>query len=129
MTQICLVDIFSLHMLDTEFKSSCSRLNSKFWNTSNNSTFNSTMITSPEDLEGSSITPVIVPGVSNQPVRSSSLHTPAQESDSMPTKRLARHMLINPRLVVGEVFIHSESRLSWTIGHQLHLDLLDVPLN
>ena len=38
-------------------------------------------------------------------------------------------MLVNPRLVVGEVLEHREGGLSGSVGHQLHLDLLHISLD
>ena len=38
-------------------------------------------------------------------------------------------MLVHPRLVVGEVFVHSEGGLGRPVGHQLHHDLVDVSLD
>jgi len=47
----------------------------------------------------------------------------------MTSQSFPSHMLIDSRLVVDKVFIDSEGSLSWTIGHQLHLYLLDVILD
>lgn len=45
----------------------------------------------------------------------------------MTSQWLPSHVLIHSRLVVGEVLEHGEGSLSRSIGHQLHLDSLDIP--
>ena len=44
-----------------------------------------------------------------------------------PTNKLVD--LVYARLVVGEILKDSEGCLDWSVGHQLHLDLVDVPLD
>ena len=45
----------------------------------------------------------------------------------LPTNKLVD--LVYARLVVGEILKDSEGCLDWSVGHQLHLDLVDVPLD
>ena len=88
---------------------------------------NATVVLTSQYLEGATVTPVIVPAVRHQPVRCAPLLPPAQQSDSVTSQWLPRHVLINSRLVVGEVLEHGEGSLGRSIGHQLHLDSLDIP--
>merc|ERR1711973_19789 len=86
------------------------------------------MITSAENLKGSTIAPVIIPRVGHQPVRSSILFTPSQEANSVTSKRFALNVLVHSSLVVGEVLVDREGSFGGAVGHQLDLDLLDVAL-
>ena len=53
---------------------------------SNNGRLDTTMILTPEDLEGSVIAPIIVPGVGHEPVGGSILFTPAHDTNGMTSK-------------------------------------------
>merc|ERR1719422_2618277 len=63
------------------------------------------------------------------PVRGSLLDSPSQDPDGVTTKGLASHMLVNARFVVGEVLKDGEGGLDRSVGDQLHLDLVHVPLD
>lgn len=98
----------------------------KLRETSRNLRLNSQVVGSAQDLEISIVSPVGVPRVGDQPVGSSSLHSPAQDANGMSSKHLSCHVLVHSRLVVDQILVHSECALHGSIGHDLVLDLGNV---
>ena len=66
-----------------------------FWEPRSDLTFNSTMILSAQDLDVAVITPIRVPGISDQPVRNVVLNAPAQQTNGMATQRFSMDVLID----------------------------------
>ena len=87
------------------------------------------MVGAPQYLEGATVAPVVVPGVGHQPVWSPILLSPAQQSDGVASQGFAGNVLVNSRLVVGEILKHREGGLRGTVSHQLPLDLLHIALD
>ena len=79
-----------------------------------------------KDLESSLITPVVVPGVDTEPVVLTIFDTPADHLDSMTTKLLSGHVLVNTRGISFEVLVYSESSSDSTVGHDFHLDIINT---
>ncbi len=84
------------------------------------------MILPPEDLEGSVIAPVVIPGVSDQPVGSSVVHAPAHDTNGVASKGRSFDVLVDSGLVVDEVGEDGEGGFGRSVGHQLVHDLLLV---
>merc|ERR1712079_918588 len=81
-----------------------------FWYSCHHPTLNATVVRPTEYLEGATI-------------------SPAQQSDGVTSQGFAGNVLINSRLVVGEVLEHREGGFSGPVSHQLHLDLLHISLD
>lgn len=92
----------------------------------NNGRFNSALIISTEDLEETALSPAGSPGVGNKPVWRSTLSSPSDDLDSMSSESLSGGVLVNSALVLVEVFVDSESSLSWSIGHDFGLNSRDL---
>ena len=58
-------------------------------------TFNTTVILSSQNLDVSVISPIRIPAVGNEPVRSVIFNSPTQNADRVSTKGLAVQMLID----------------------------------
>ena len=87
------------------------------------------MVAASQDLESAVNAPVVVPGVGDQPVGRSFLHTPAHDPDGMAAESRPLDMLIDSGLVVDEVGEDGEGCLRRAVGHQLVHDLLLVAGN
>jgi len=85
--------------------------------------FNAALVISTSDLEGSVVTPALVPGVDHEPVILSIFNTPSDDLDSVTAKRRARGVLVNAGLVVWEVRVDGEGPGDRSIGHDVGLDL------
>lgn len=94
--------------------------------TGNDGTLNAALVGATEDLEGTLLTPAVVPGVNAQPVRSTVLNTPANHLDGVTTKVLAGNVLVNTGGVGLEVLVDSEGNADGTLLHQLLLHVGDT---
>ena len=88
-----------------------------------------TLIDSTTHLKESFVTPILIPRVSNQPVRSAIFLTPANDPHSVPSKVVSVCMLINTRRVKWEISIDIESSGNGAIGFNLLLDKVFSRLN
>jgi len=113
--------------------------------------FDAAVVLSAQNLDVAVVSPVSVPRVGNQPVRSRIFHSPAQDTDSMTAQSLAVNVLVhtcpstdNQSVIkldpinkgaalfvctcfVGrEIFIDSQCTLHWTVVHNLELNVLNV---
>lgn len=77
------------------------------------------------DLEESVVTPLVVPGVSAQPVWSTVLNSPSNDLDGMSSKGSSSGVLVDSRLVGQEVLVDGEGSLDGSVSEDLLLDLFN----
>merc|ERR1719239_147942 len=85
---------------------------------------NTTLVTSTGDLEETCITPVLVPGVGNQPVLDATLYTVTHDLDGVTSQWRAGFVLVHTTLVLDKVCVDSEGSFHWSLGDQLLHDVL-----
>ncbi len=79
-----------------------------------------------QDLEGSLVTPGVVPGVDTEPVVLTVLGTPADGLDSVTTEGSAGLMRVDTGLVGQEIFVDGEGGCNGTVLLDLSLDVLNT---
>eukprot|EP00753_Platysulcus_tardus_P011395 PLAT3287.25.p1 GENE.PLAT3287.25~~PLAT3287.25.p1 ORF type:complete len:890 (+),score=233.80 PLAT3287.25:149-2818(+) len=79
------------------------------------------LVLATQHLEVAAITPGGRPGVLDQPVRRAVLRAVADDLDGVAAERLARLVLVDARLVGGEVSVDGEADLERAVLHQLLL--------
>lgn len=77
------------------------------------------------DLEESVVTPLVVPGVSAQPVWSTVFNSPSDDLDGMSSEGSSGGVLVDSRLVGQEILIDGEGSLDGSVGEDLLLDLFN----
>ena len=78
------------------------------------------------DLEGSLVTPGVVPGVDGEPVVGVVLSSPADELDGVSTESGAGGVLVDSRLVGWEVLVDGEGGGDGSVGEDVLLDLVNT---
>merc|ERR1719239_1304448 len=85
---------------------------------------NTTLVTSTGDLEETCITPVLVPGVGNQPVLDTTLYTVTHDLDGVTSQWRAGFVLVHTTLVLDKVGVDGKGSFHWSLGDQLLHDVL-----
>ena len=78
-----------------------------------------------EDLEGSLISPSVIPGVDGEPVVFTTFGSVADELDSMATKSTSSLMGVDSTLVGKEVLVDGEGSGNSSVGDNVCLDGID----
>lgn len=86
---------------------------------------NTAVVLASQDLEETIVTPILVPGVGNEPVGSTVLNTPAEKLDSVTAEVVTSDVLVDTRLVGHEILVDGEGDFHGTIDHKILLDILD----
>ena len=119
-----------------------------FWETGSDLAFDTAVIPSTKNFEVALITPVRVPRISNEPVRSTVFYTPSEHFDSVTAESLATDVLIHPcesqtanyivpsriyfmiigltRFIIDEICVDGKSCFDWAIGHDFSLNLFYI---
>jgi len=84
-----------------------------------------TLVDTTEDTEVTLLTPVLVPGVGDEPVLGAVVNTVAKDADSVTTLIRARDVLVDTAGVGHEILIDREGTLARTVGGDLghHISL------
>lgn len=106
----------------------CSR-SFELGDTSDSLSLDSALVVSSSDLEESLIAPALVPAVSNEPVGSSVLNTPADHLDCVASESRSGSVVVNTGLVGKEIVVDGESDLNGAVSHDFGLDLGDLGRN
>merc|ERR1719162_150172 len=77
------------------------------------------------DLEGSLVTPGVVPGVDGEPVLFSGLSSPADKLDGVTTEGFASNVLVDTGLVGREVLVDGEGGGDSSVVEDVLLDLVN----
>lgn len=86
------------------------------WSTSDTLSFNTTFVSSLEDLEVSLVSPSLVPRVGDQPVVLSVLSTVSDGLNSVSSEEATSLVDVDSRLVGEEIFIDRKGDFDWSIG-------------
>jgi len=83
------------------------------------------LVAATEDTEVTLLTPVLVPGVSNEPVLGAVVNTIAEDADGVTTLIRARDVLVDTAGVGEEILVDGEGTLARTVGGDLshHISL------
>lgn len=106
----------------------CSR-SFKLGNTSDSLSLDSAFVVSSSNLEESVITPTFVPAVSNKPVGSSVLNTPADHLDSVTSQSRSSGVVVNSALVGQEIVVDGEGNFDRSVSHDFSLNLGNLRRN
>jgi len=77
------------------------------------------LVVATDDAEVALLTPVLVPGVGDEPVLGAVLNTIAEDADGMATLDRAGGVLVDAVLVEHEVLVDGEGTLARTVGAEL----------
>ena len=88
--------------------------------------FDSAFVVSSSNSEESFVSPVLIPAVGDEPVRSSTLDSPTDNLNSVSSEGRPSGVVINSLFVGGEVSVNGECRLNWTVSHYFSLDLCNL---
>merc|ERR1711871_746606 len=86
-----------------------------------------TPVDSTLHLDEATVTPLLVPGILDEPVRGTVLDTPANDFDSMATESATSGVRVHARLVSGKVLVDSDGDRQTTMSHERLLHRLDRP--
>lgn len=97
--------------------------------TGNTLSFDSTVVMSSQNLEGSFVSPTFVPGVDDSPIGSSVFNTPSDHLDSMSSQSISGFVLVNSFFISQKVRVNSEGDFNGSTGHDFGLELFNVRWN
>jgi hypothetical protein len=78
------------------------------------------------DLEGSHVSPGVVPGVNAEPVVGALFNTPADDLDGVASEGGTSHVLVDTGRVSGEIFVDGKRASNGAVGHDFLLDLVNT---
>mmetsp|Transcript_210 Transcript_210/g.276 ORF Transcript_210/g.276 Transcript_210/m.276 type:complete len:225 (+) Transcript_210:42-716(+) len=87
---------------------------------------NPTLIDTPFDLEGSLISPALIPGVDDDPVVLSVLCSPSNDLDGVATELRSLGVAVNARFVAREVRVYGKGTSDGAVLENVRLNLRDA---
>lgn len=97
----------------------------QFGKTSNYLPLNTALICPSSNLEKSHLSPIIIPWISNFPIRNLILNSPSHNLYWMPSKLLSSYIMIDSWFISKKIGVYSKHSLHWAVIHDLILDLWD----
>jgi len=100
-----------------------------FRQATNDSRLEAAFIFASDYAEESTLRPVRIPAVRDQPIGNIVLDAPSDQLHGMSANGISSHMLVNSGFIAQEIFVHRETCLHRSVRHNLGLDLRHIGLN
>lgn len=100
-----------------------------FRNASHYLFLNSTFICASSYLEKSFVSPIIIPGIRNQPISSILLDSPPNYFDRMATQICASNVMINSTFVSQKILVNIKRGFYWAICYYFSLNINSMRRN